>query len=94
MSESIEVRRNDEESRYVIEVDGEPAGFTEFRNRDGVLTMPHTQIDSAFEGRGLAKILVTGALDDIRERGEQIIAVCPYVQGFVEKNPQYADLVA
>lgn len=94
MSEAPEVRRNDEASRYEIVVGGAVAGFTEFRDRDGVLVFPHTEIDDAYAGQGLAKILVTQALDDVRVRGERIKAVCPYVRGFIEKNPQYADLQA
>jgi predicted GNAT family acetyltransferase len=91
---ATEVRRNDDAGRYEVLVDGAVAGYTEIKPRDGVLIMPHTQIDDAYGGQGLGKILVTGALDDIRSRRERIKPLCPYVRGFLEKNPQYSDLVA
>lgn len=91
---STEVRRDDAAGRYEIVVDGAVAGYTEIKPRDGVLIMPHTLVDDAYAGQGLAKVLVTGALDDIRSRGERIKPLCPYVRSFLEKNPQYTDLVA
>ncbi|GAA1746805.1 GNAT family N-acetyltransferase [Aeromicrobium alkaliterrae] len=91
---STEVRRDDAAGRYEVVVDGAVAGYTEIKPRDGVLIMPHTLVDDAYAGQGLAKVLVTGALDDIRSRGERIKPLCPYVRSFLEKNPQYTDLVA
>ncbi len=91
---AIEVRRNDEAGAYEIYVDGAKAGLTQITPRDGVIVMPHTEIDDAYEGQGLASKLVSGALDDIRSRGERIKPVCAYIRSFLEKHPEYADLVA
>lgn len=88
------VTRNDEESRYEIAVDGATAGFVQVVPRGGVLVLPHTEIDEEFSGQGLGTALVRGALDDVRERGERIVPTCPFVASFVEKNPEYRDLVA
>ena len=92
-----EVTRNDEQQRYEIRVDGELAGFTLFhpdRVDEDVLVFPHTEIDDRFAGQGLAKQLIAAALDDVRGRNLRIVPQCPFVRGFVEKNPGYADLVA
>jgi len=88
---TTEVRRAD--GRYEILVDGVVAGFTEVREADGVLAMPHTVVEDAFEGRGLASQLVRGALDDIRAQGRQIHPSCPYVKQWIQKHADYADLV-
>jgi uncharacterized protein len=90
-----DVRRNDDEGQYEIWVDGGPVGRTEFRIRDdGVLVFPHTEIDGDRRGQGLAGQLVEAALDDVRSRGEKIVAQCPVVAGFVDDHPEYADLLA
>jgi uncharacterized protein len=90
-----DVRRNDEEGRYQIWVEGRPVGFTEFRVRDdGVLVFPHTVIDGDRRGEGLGSQLIGGALDDVRARGERIVAECPAVAGFIEDHTEYADLLA
>src|SRR4029079_537891 len=45
-------------SRFEIRVDGEVAGFTEYRLRPGLIAFVHTLPDPRFEGRGLASPLV------------------------------------
>ncbi|HEY3737132.1 MAG TPA: GNAT family N-acetyltransferase [Jatrophihabitans sp.] len=99
MSESvtpadITVVRNEDAGRYEIHVDGELAGFTVIEVGAEVTVLPHTEIDEKFGGRGLGTTLVRLALDDIRARGDRIVPVCPLVKRFIEKNPDYADLVA
>jgi uncharacterized protein len=90
-----DVRRNDEAGRYEIVVDGGVAGHTVFqRQDDGILLVPHTVIDEAHRGQGLSGQLIGGALDDVRARGEQIIARCAAVAGFIDDHPEYADLLA
>jgi len=84
-----------EKSRYEIHVDGKVAGITRAKEGDdGVLLFSHTEVDDAYEGQGLASKLVTGALDDVRARGRRIEVTCEYVEGFLEKHPEYQDLVA
>ena len=90
---STEVRDNRDRARYEIREDGELAGFVQYNMRGGRLILVHTEIDDTHEGRGLAGILVRGALDDIRSRGLRIVPVCPYVERFIEKHPEYDDLV-
>ena len=53
----------------------------------------HTEVDEAFEGRGLAGQLARAALDDVRARGGHVIARCPYIKGWIDKHPEYQDLV-
>lgn len=94
--ENIEVTRNEGDGRYEIRVDGVLAGLTVIQvgsGPDGATVMPHTEIDEQFGGRGLATTLVRSALDDIRARGDKVVATCPLVRRFIEKNPDYQDLL-
>lgn len=88
------VANNPEASRYEISVDGVLAGFTEYVDKGDVLVFPHTEVFEEFRGQGIAAILVTGALDDVRANGRVIRPLCPYVAGFLRKHPDYRDLVA
>lgn len=85
---------NADEQRYEIHVDGTFAGFTEAIADGDVVTFPHTVVFDEFEGQGLASKLVTWALDDVRGRGQKVVATCQYVARFIEKHPTYADLLA
>lgn len=91
---SNEVTLNPDERRYEIRVDGVLAGFTQAFEDGDVVTFPHTVVFDEFEGQGLAAQLVSGALDDVRERGKKVVATCPYVKRYIEKHPEYADLLA
>ncbi|HIW95505.1 MAG TPA: N-acetyltransferase [Candidatus Corynebacterium gallistercoris] len=88
------VTHDEANNRFVIEVDGEEAGFAEYAPKDGgVRDFNHTVVDSAYQGQGLSKILIQEALDNTKEAGGSIIATCSAVKGFVEKNSQYQDLI-
>jgi predicted GNAT family acetyltransferase len=79
--------------RYELLLEGERVGELLYRAHDDFLTLIHTEVDPRFEGRGLADHLVTSALDDIRERGLQIVPICPYVAAFMGRHPEYESLV-
>jgi predicted GNAT family acetyltransferase len=80
--------------RYEISVDGVPAGFAEYHDRNGRRVFTHTVIDPEFEGRGLGSKLVRAALDDVRAKGMTIVPLCPFVRTWLESHDGYADLVA
>ncbi len=80
------VIRNDEASRYEIQVDGALAGFMDTEDRGGKTLITHTEVLDEFQGQGLAGILVREALGDLATTGETVIPLCPYVQGFLRKN--------
>jgi predicted GNAT family acetyltransferase len=88
-----EIRNNRHRFRYEIVVDGVVAGFLQYTMRGGRVVLAHTEVPEANAGRGLATRLVRGALDDIRQRGLGIVPVCPFVEAFIERNPDYDDLV-
>ena len=39
-------------------------------------------------------MLARGALDHVRARGLKAIAQCEFIAGYLDKHPEYADLVA
>jgi len=92
--ERVEIVDRPDRHRYEVEVDGEPAGLLTYRLSGGVITHRHTEIDPAYRGRGLGAQLARFALDDARARGLTVKPLCPFVAAFIERHPEYADLVA
>ncbi|MFC5753975.1 GNAT family N-acetyltransferase [Actinomadura rugatobispora] len=90
---SKEVTDNAEAKRYEVRVDGEPAGFAEYRLRPGKIVFTHTEVDGAFGGQGVGGALARGALDDARAKGLAVVPLCPFIKGWIEKHPDYQDLV-
>lgn len=83
-----------EAGRFEIHVDGRLAGFADYVLGDGLITFSHTQIDPAFEGRGLGSRLIGAALAQVKAQGGRtVIPACPFVAGWIERHPDYADLL-
>jgi uncharacterized protein len=88
-----EVVDNAEAARYEIRVDGELAGIAQYRLRPGKIVFTHTVIHDQFEGQGLGGKLVSEALDRSRAAGLKVAPLCPFVAGYIERHPEYLDLV-
>ena len=84
---------NPDQDRYEIRVDDELAGFVQYRRRPGLIAFIHTEIDTRFEGQGLGSKLIAGALDAARSEGIAVLPFCPFVNGYIERHPEYASLV-
>jgi uncharacterized protein len=91
---AVEVVDAPERSRYLALVDGQEAGFAAYRIRGERVVFTHTEVPAAYEGRGVASALAQGALDDARRRGQQVVLVCPFMTVYVQRHPEYADLIA
>jgi predicted GNAT family acetyltransferase len=46
-----------------------------------------------YRGQGVATELIRRVLDDIRDRGNTVTVQCPIVRAFIDRNPEYNDLV-
>ena len=83
-----------EHSRFEIRVDGDLAGFAEYRRRPGLIAFTHTLIDPRFEGQGLATRLVQTALSEARSASLAVLPFCPFVRGYIAGHgKEYLDLV-
>jgi predicted GNAT family acetyltransferase len=88
-----EVVDNPEKHRYEISVDGLTA-FTTYRIADGVITFIHTEVPPEFRGKGIGSKLVRGELEAARARGLKVIPRCEFVAGYIDKHPEFRDLLA
>jgi predicted GNAT family acetyltransferase len=82
-----------EQFMFVIVVDDEVAGYTEYRMGPGVRAFMHTIIDDRFRGRGLASQLVRQALDETRAGELLVEPYCPFTRRFISEHTEYLDLV-
>ncbi|MBM9468605.1 GNAT family N-acetyltransferase [Nakamurella leprariae] len=93
----VQVVDNPAERRFEVHVDGRVAGFVTYEWQGagdaGVLVLPHTEIDPAFEGRGLGSILARGALQAARDAGASVVPLCPFIRRYLERHPEEQDLV-
>lgn len=86
----IAVRDVPEQSQYVVSVDGDDVGVARYQESGTVRTFTHTEVDPRMQGTGVGGVLVREAVRDVRARGLQLIALCPYVKSWLQKHSDEA----
>lgn len=84
---------NPERHRYELRLGDTVAGVIQYANEPGTVVLVHTEVSPTVEGEGLGSRLVSGALDDIRARGLEVVPLCPFAAAYIRRHPEYADLV-
>jgi uncharacterized protein len=65
----------------------------DYRLRDGVMFMTHTEVAPELEGQGIASELVRAALAFAREQGLKVRPLCSYVQAYMRRHPEVQSLL-
>jgi predicted GNAT family acetyltransferase len=86
------VRHNADRSRFELDTSAGIA-IAEYRLADGVMTFFHTEVPVALRGRGIGARVVQGALDEARRVSVKVEPRCWFVREFIDRNPQFADLL-
>jgi len=82
-----------EQKRYELRLGGRVIGHLAYHRRNGRIAYTHTEVSPACEGRGFGSKLVQAALEDARRDGLDVAPLCPFVRWFIERHPEYAQLV-
>ena len=67
--------------------------YLEYSLSGNVLELTHTEVPEKLRHMSLASSLAETALDWARERELMVDVICPTVQEYIAKHPEYADLV-
>lgn len=78
--------------RLEIERDGHIA-YLEYTLAGNVLQLIHSEVPPALRGKGLGSELAHAALEWAREQSLKVDVICPVVNVYMKKHPEYADLV-
>lgn len=87
------IRHNEELSRFETEVDGE-LGMVNYTQKDNMLVVTHTGVPPEIGGRGVAASLTKALLDYARQNELKVVPVCPYTRAYIQRHPDYEDIVA
>lgn len=93
MADTPKVINNTAVGRFEIPTEVGTATLTYVRSGD-TLDLTHTKVPPEMEGRGYGSALARAALDFARAQHLRIIPTCPFVQSFLRRHKEYADLVA
>ena len=87
------VRDAPEEQRYEIRDGDRVLGLAAYERRGDTVVFTHTEVDPDVGEDGLGSSLVRAALDDVRSKGGSVVPQCPFVRGWIDRHPDYADLM-
>jgi len=87
------VRHDEEQQRYVLEINGQLLGFAQYHEEGDRQIFTHTEIDDSLSGKGMGSMLVRESLDDARQRDKRIVPVCEFIGAYVKKHPDWNDLL-
>ena len=90
---SLQIRHDPVARRFTTQLDGHQAELV-YRLQQGRLIIDHTGVPEAIGGKGVAGELVKAALEYARAEGLRVVAACSYSAAYVQRHPEYADLLA
>jgi len=86
------LRHNTEQRRFELDTSAGVA-IADYRLSPGVMTIFHTEVPVPMRGRGIGCRLVKGALKEVRKLGLKVVPQCWFVREFIDRNPDFAELV-
>ncbi|HEY0438266.1 MAG TPA: GNAT family N-acetyltransferase [Phenylobacterium sp.] len=92
MADLPPVVMNEETHRFELTLEGHTA-FAEYNLLHDAIVLPHTVTPPELEGRGVGSALAKAALGYAREHGLKVKPICTFMAGYIEKHPEWQDLV-
>ncbi len=90
---SNDVQDNKALKRFELHLNGALA-FANYRLAPGTVIITHTEAAPELRGHGAASKLINGALEQIRSDGLKVVAGCDFVASYLEKHPEFDDIIA
>ena len=90
--ESYKVVHKSSEHRFEVDLGREKAILI-YEIKVGLFILIHTEVPPAYERRGIAGKMATAAMEYARNEGLKIRSYCSYTTRFIQKHPEYQDLL-
>lgn len=88
-----ELTHNEDRDRYELTLGGMLVGICSYCDDGDVREFASTHVQDGYTGRGYAATMVRQALEDARAAGKRVRPTCSYVESYVERHPDYQDLL-
>ena len=90
--QDLEIVHNETAKRFETSIDGH-TGYISYKERDDKLVYDHTIVPQELGGRGVGSALVKEALNYARENDKKVVPQCSFVSSYIDKHPDYQDLL-
>ncbi|WP_345298352.1 GNAT family N-acetyltransferase [Candidatus Villigracilis affinis] len=89
----LHVIHNAEKKRFEIQVDSYTAVLAYLLNGN-IIVFTHTGVPPELEGRGIGSLLVKTGMQYAKEHNLKVNSLCWFVSGYIERHPEFQDLLA
>lgn len=89
----LDVINDAERGRWIATLGADAIAELPYRFVGGRVVLLTTWVDPGYRHNRVATELVTHVLDEIRQTGKKITIICPVVGEFINRNPEYLDLI-
>ena len=86
------VSDNPARSRFELAV-GDAVAFVDYVRSGDRVVLTHAEVPEALSGQGIGSKLVRGTLEALRARGRRAASRCSFVSAYVERHPEYRDVL-
>ena len=93
MTEGPIVRDNPERHQFEIDLGGGEYAYAKYNLLPGAIRFYHTVVPESHGGQGLGTALIKAGLASARERGLNVIPICPFFRAYLTKHAEEQDLV-
>jgi predicted GNAT family acetyltransferase len=93
MKTNYPIRNNEQQQQFEVEIDGHLA-VLEYRLRDNLLFLMHTEVPDALGGKGIGSELAHHALEWARTQQLKVKVYCAFVKKYLQRHKEYEDLLA
>src|SRR5687767_13744960 len=87
------ITENTDARRFELRAGDELLGWIDYLPAGASFIFAHTEVAPGHEQQGLGSVLVRQALEAMRARGTTVIPTCPFTAAFIQRHPEYADVV-
>lgn len=93
MTTSAQIRHEPDRQRFVTTIDGIEA-VLDYRMDGDFIELTHTVVPEPIGGRGVAGQLTRAAFEHAREQGLSVRPSCSYAAAWVQRHPEFSQLLA
>ncbi|MBC7937520.1 MAG: N-acetyltransferase [Rhizobacter sp.] len=90
--ENIALHDNKAANRFEMKFEHRDS-LVEYEIDGDIISLLHTEVDPALEGRGAGTAMVEKVLNEIKDRNMQLIPLCPFVVAYIKRHPEWENLI-
>jgi uncharacterized protein len=92
-TQDLVVRDNPDRHRFEIDLGDGSLAIAEYTLPAGKIMFTHTEVPEGHEGKGVGSALIRFSLEAARERGLEVIPICPFFAAYMQKHAEVQDLL-